>query len=231
VAEKFGSTSLPATVTTPAGDLGLGFLGAYLQAVMNAHLAGAWAAVAPLKEPVRSVFYEEPKAAIWTEDDLPALFLYRGEAIGEQWADEWLVQRTALTAQWIFPPDVPYGQARRAPFVTAVHRSLFVAIELGRHPAYVAAGDTDPTAATRGTFVYGPNFLNPVALEFKSARPAQLAVPMSDGPSRTYQTIEMKLSLAEVWEEDLTGYDPQTSLDASVETEEGTVIATQRFTD
>lgn len=227
MADTFGGIQLPVPVGQPAGDPAMGYLGNYLAAFLNAKLATAWAAVAPTLVPVRKVFLHNPIDGEFNEADLPALFLYRTEIQGEVWADEWNVQKSTLVAQWVFPNAISYEQARRAPFVNAVAKGLHVAIEYGRDPSYVIPGDTEAIAGTKGSFVFGERYMNTVSVDFKSARSAQLAIRMADGsPSRTYASIEARIALVEVAEDDVTRFAEHSTLGVSTETEEGTQTAT-----
>lgn len=240
MADNLGRLAIPASGTDPViGDPALYYLGNFLGDVINDHLSEAWlaafapnavGAVADRIKPIKKVIVDDPSQGEFNEADLPALFLFRSSWDSEIQGEEWIVRRTQLRAQWVFPTAPQAPQALRSNFGNALSASLHRAVELGRHPSHIVAGDTDPRAPTEGTFIYAPAYVNPVSLVFNGARPMLLALAMDRGPKRAYPAIDMTLSLSELWEEGLTGFAPNTSLDVSVKNEQGDEIVAARLT-
>jgi hypothetical protein len=159
-ATNYGGMDLP--VPSPAtgaavSDPALDKLLAFLKATINARAATAWNVVATQPGgamPVVGTFAHDPKDFVFNDKRLPALFLFREDATTEQIADDYEIARTNLTLLWVPPDGNPEALARRSPFVNAIDKVVSAAMSLARDPSWVDAGDTDPLAATQGSFVW-----------------------------------------------------------------------------
>ncbi len=233
MADRFGAISLPATAAPagqPDGDPALFYIGEYLKAYINAKLTTAWQAVAPTQQPIKSVFYDSPSAGgEFNERDLPALYIFRGDTVTDQIAEDWNVESTNVTVQWVFSPMDQAKLSKRRPFSNAVDKAVKVAIERGRDPTYVISGDPDPKAPTFGSDVFGSAYANVVSIDHKGCKPSTLAIRMADGPSRGYPMLEITLDLREVWEQSIEdGTAPHDEQQTTVSVE-GLVVADERF--
>lgn len=149
MSERFGRTAFPVVATPPlteadaAGDPLLTLLGAYLKAAINAACGTAWAALYPGETSVLAVRFRDPNDGVFDERDLPALFLFRSQHQVERIADDWLEDRSEITALWIQPPSDLDRQSERAPFANVVVKAMARALSEGHDPAWVNAGDGD----------------------------------------------------------------------------------------
>ncbi len=166
MAPRYGSLDLPlpepptaeAALTDPALDTLL----AFAKAVIDDGAADAWEAVAgDEKVPVKSTFAHNPEEIDFNTKSLPALYLFRaGAAEPPMWvADDYRIAKDELHLLWVFPWAHQGVQRRRTTFVNGLLKVLDAALANERHPAWVAAGDTDPDA-TRG----GSNILRHAGL-------------------------------------------------------------------
>lgn len=94
-----------------------------------------------------------------TTKDLPALYMWRKDEAGattvEQIAEDWRIATSEVRLLWVFPEMANTGiQRTRATFVDALAKCIDTAIELGRTPSFIVAGDPDPLAQTIGSFVH-----------------------------------------------------------------------------
>lgn len=165
MADTFGLLELPAPVAAddpglggtpvPAGDPCLAPLLAFSQAVLNAEVNAAWIQRAPspgnAETVARYTFALNPTETLFDERRVPALYLFRaGGGTFDQEAEELFFDRERLTLQWIFPPAQTLDvQRKRATIVNALSKALAMAINAGRHPAYVVAADLADTDAIK----------------------------------------------------------------------------------
>lgn len=149
MSERFGRTAFPVVGTPPltaddaAGDPLLTLLGAYLKAAVNAACGTAWEAVYPTESPVLAVRFQDPNDGVFDERDLPAIFLWRSQHELARIADDWVEDKSEVTALWIPPPSTLDRQTERAPFANAVVKAMARALSEGHDPAWVHAGDGD----------------------------------------------------------------------------------------
>lgn len=161
----YGATTIPVTAPTSpkteaTGDPALDVWAAYFKAYVNTYGLAAWAKVFPRKKsdnatqipPVFMTFTHQPTddtIAEFSEQWLPAMFLYRAGGGAQQW--EWLdgrIARDTMTLLWVFPTGAQAADRIRVPYVNALVKLIDAAIELQRDPCYVHPNDTDPTAAS-----------------------------------------------------------------------------------
>lgn len=158
MADRFGAISLPASppakdeaLTDPLLTYALG----YFKAVINANGTAAWQARIPDGSiPVNKTHPHDPLELSFVENDLPALYMWEtdgSEGTTERLAEDIFIDHRNVHVLWIMPPEPEEKQKYRVQFTNAVRKSLILAIERGRHPAWVVSGDTDPQAATRGS--------------------------------------------------------------------------------
>lgn len=150
---------VPAALTT-AGDPMLDYLGAFLQAAINADTKAAWAkidagVVPPWTEPVTVAFVHtrNPDESDFLSNELPSLFVYRGDRGVETGTQDWTISKTSVCVLWVPPlADIEKISTRRS-FGKAIEAVVTRCLLTERHPAYIAPGDLDPVAAYRGSFV------------------------------------------------------------------------------
>lgn len=151
--DSIGALQLPATDEQGVGgDPLLEAFGAFLGSYINSVLTAEWARVAPGSGlPVKHVITASVERAIFDDGRLPALFVYRQEDDSERIADELFQVTTRLHAVWVPPLSDTGLRERRAPMGNAVAKAIKHVLRLGRHPKWVALGDTDPSAAELGS--------------------------------------------------------------------------------
>lgn len=181
--DTWGAITIPTgatgvTSSDPAIDVVLAFLKAWL--VTDANLTVAWKAVYPALPPVVRTFSHDPSEWVFNTANLPALFMWRENAIQEYAADDWLRDVTTVKALWVYPKGLPENQRIRQPFVNAFTKSVGVGIERGRTPAFIVAGDPDPDALTQGSLFYP--FAAFESFELDSWRLTKLTIPNVAGP-------------------------------------------------
>lgn len=150
--EYYGALPLPTATPTgdeAAGDPALRYILEYLQAVLNAECTSAVSSVWRGSQAVVTIFAHDPGEVVFNERDLPALFLYRESEPSMLWeGHDWRIARDQLSLLWVMPPGVQGSRRVRMPLINAIIKCVDKAIESYRHPAWVATGETDPTAAT-----------------------------------------------------------------------------------
>ena len=170
-ADVWGLISQPAQPPPPGESKGdpalwiyLQFLQAWLQTDHEA--TALWAAVgmAPNAPVVKAIYAHSPtdEAELYglglSNTTLPALFMWvkgGGDSSSVEWqAEEWAVKTKDVRLLWVFPDTVQQFQRSRESFCNAMGDAIFVAIERGRTPSFKVAGDPDPLAATRGSYVH-----------------------------------------------------------------------------
>lgn len=142
-----GILPLPVPVPLPGevvADPLLGNLLSYFKAVINAEAGDAWAAVFPSEPlPVKGAHAWDPKREVFSEFDLPALYMWRGGSTGKDRATEdWWWSSTTVELLWVFPSNQDANQAYLDTFRNAITKSIIKGIALGRHPAWQVPGDT-----------------------------------------------------------------------------------------
>lgn len=189
-----------ATVTDQALDIVL----AYIRACFNAYAATAWRSVAPPTEPiVKRAFTHDPQEYDFSEDDLPALYLFRtGSAKNaEDVAEDIRVHTDTVRMFWVLPPAQSPQQARRVPIIQALGKLVDLKIDRVRDPAYVLASDPDPTKVEQGTVVIRAAGLR--WLRFLQWQTIALALKVGATPQggnqerKVYQALECKLEFEE----------------------------------
>lgn len=211
-----------------AGDALLDVLGGFLQAVLNAEAASIWTAAgvaasgsAPAgREVAIRVFTSDPEqpGTEFQDRELPALFLWRSAfETPVWWGQGWRVRKSTVELAWVFPPAAMAAQTARDPFVNVLQAVVDEQLEfMGRNPAYVYPGDTDPDAATRGSDIWP--FLNVVQLYLERVQKKPLVIRAAAGAPgfapRTYFRVQALLTALERVEQDPAAwFDPEDGLD------------------
>lgn len=161
MADTFGALEIPpAAGSEPAGDPALGHLTAFVAAVLNADAQAAWSAVFPrpddarLAAVVRRAFTQDQLLGGWTEDDLPAIFVWRERGRQQDATQGYRTETATFRLLWVFPKDEQLRHVERAGMPRALMATLGAAIYQQRHPAWVAEADAagtegaDPKAPT-----------------------------------------------------------------------------------
>jgi hypothetical protein len=184
--DVFGLTQLPvqspAASTDVVSDMLLQRLGAFLQAAFNRMGSTAWAVRCPGRTVVDHVFYHDPKV-LFEENRLPALYLWSGDSAREQAADDVLKDTRTIHIYWVTEPGQEEHIIGRAPFQNAVNKMLITALHRERDPAWVVSGDTDPLAATQGSFL--PTWLGYNSITRGASKELELILGDKDGDGRS----------------------------------------------
>lgn len=215
--DSYGALELPAPAPNPhfdqagkrqgneaVGDPCLTRLVDYFQAFTNAMVTDAWHAVSPRERPVESAFTHDPNEVVFSTNDLPAYFLFRqgDESALERLANDIDIEHSKLRLLWVFPPRAQDDRKLRYPFVNAIVKSLIRAIEVGRHPSYVLAGDPDVTAEEFGSVIY--RVANIFKINWRGYKLQPVIISMDSGTSRArdgaqgeYMAVDAHLELQE----------------------------------
>ena len=191
--------------TYAAGDPFLDTLAAFLQASLNADLATLWATIHPAivgpsktAVPVPFVFTHDPDEASFSENQLPALFVWRAEEPKHvNWSQDWTKGVSNVSILWIPPLAQQEHRRIRQPFRNAFAKALHKNLYWGRNPAWIVAGDTEAKAAD-----YGSLFINHAQVTQYKLGPVQPHVlhiqPYEGG--KELDKYEGILATVEVWE-------------------------------
>lgn len=151
-----GQAAIPAQVST---DPTLGVLMAYLVAWLNTDAAAlaAWqvAGIGPGTRPVEVVRFADPndETTTFEPDRLPALYCWRAGGKYEWLAEDWETEQGTIKLLWVLPNVMPEDQQDRAPFVNGMQKAIYTGFSRGRTPSWVVPRDTDPLAATEGSYL------------------------------------------------------------------------------
>lgn len=150
--DVYGAVSVPLAASTAGEDPFLTYVLSFLKAVGNAYAIAEWNVVAPAlrtpNNPIAVTFDHDPGEAVFTERDLPALFLYRSKVTARtDVAQDIRVESGELSLLWV-PPPAPQDRRRtRFQFAGKLLKVLDTYLERGRDPAWCVDGDTDTDAA------------------------------------------------------------------------------------
>jgi hypothetical protein len=203
MAENVGALALPVPAPTGTDSLSdpcLDVVLAAVKAVMNSStLATAWAAAAPkTTAPVNQAFAGEPDTTNFSAADLPALFLWRiPRAPMARIADDYIVAADSLSLVWCYPRGSRDLQGRLDNVVNGITKVVGLFLTTGRHPAWVAAGDTEPQAAYRGSYLWKHAGLWSMRPGRWSTEP--VAIEMSDGSQAPgpYSAVRLMIDIEE----------------------------------
>jgi hypothetical protein len=157
MSDTIGLTTLPiaapALSTDVVGDIALQRLGEFLRAAINRMGNTAWRTRGSTTgNVVEHVFCRNP-ARLFDESRLPALYLWRASSNRRREADDVLKVVSTIRIYWVSEPAQAESDTVREPFEYAVDRMIAKALYRERDSAWVVAGDTDPLAATQGSFL------------------------------------------------------------------------------
>jgi hypothetical protein len=196
--EAFGPLVLPVTTgatMTQFGDPSLDLLGDFLKAAVNDSASNAWGALMPGVPACREVFLNDPEELDFNEKYLPSLFVWRARGFSEQIADDYLDDHGTIFGLWIFPTASQAMQGKRGAFINAIWKSILAAVFRERTPGWTVAGDTDPRAATEGSFL--GTYLRQWRLVASEGRDGQMVEVTADA-KRTYSALRMQFELQEI---------------------------------
>jgi hypothetical protein len=199
---EIGALALPAeppedgcaTIADPALDM----IGAFVAGVWRRYAGEAWSKIAPKEPIVRNVFKHDPEEYSFSENDLPALYLFRvGSARPpEQIAEDIRVRYENVRIFWVLPPAPQERQRQRSAIRSALAGALDSALERTRDPGWIATGDTDPLAASEGSSLI--NRASLMAIRLAEWATSQIAIAMKDdSPRRAYPCLSIRLELQE----------------------------------
>ena len=221
VPDQFGALQFP-LAATPAGhvvaDPLIEILPLFLKEYLNNEIGAAWdtAGVAPGLKVVDGVYSTAPQdvSTSFSSKRLPALFMWRASATDAWEAEDREIEHTRAVLLWVFPNVPGHRQDIRAPFINAVAKAIKIAVETGRTPGFIVAGDTDRYAATQGS-QYG-NFVGCQRLTVVSHKPVPVAITIIRAqtdrrppPPMVYQGLEVILAVEERYDR---GYDSTQTL-------------------
>ncbi len=230
--DTFGLLQIPVQVPAAgeaAGDPLLTKLLAYFKAVLNAHAQACWNTVGANQPLVRTALPYAPEIGVFADRELPALYAFRERFAGERLADGVEVDRSRLIVLWVPEPVQRENEIARLPFVNGVYKVLKSAVYNERDAAWVDAGDTDPDAATFGSWLLGRAAL--AQLRIIGAQRATLVVPLTDGAPLEYEALRIELEALECLEPSLPGLAAPVAEPAALSLDATAGAATVEFDD
>lgn len=231
MADQFGALALPHPEPGPddvVTDPFLRYTLSFFQAFINAKASAAWAKTdkAPLQFPVKTVQAFDPTDLSFVLRELPTLYMWRQESDDDAsfWlAEDILVSHEQVSVLWVMPPADEEKQKKRVQFANGIRKDLIVAIELGRDPSWVVPGDTDPQAVTYGSVF--PRWAGWSRLHLSKWQRKTLIIENHEANERyPFQAFEARMTLEEVFDQDLTKYDLLDGVDQTETTEDGQVV-------
>jgi len=218
MADQLGALTLPAPTFAPgtsAGDPALDAIAGYLQAVLNSQVQPAWSSdliglgVAAGQRVVESVMTTDPANGAFQKEDMPILFVWRGDRISEQWTDDLVRVQSTVNLLWVTRPADQARRAARTPIFNTVAAAITRALYLGRDPAWVDPADTDPDASSLGSVLITRAGLS----EWPVLTPAQaqsLTIQIDESEPRPYWAVSGSIKIAEVtsWDVSVAGSTP-----------------------
>lgn len=210
--DTYGALPLPAgrdtasgdpSLLDPAiGDPSLDKLGAYLVAVLNAKLGAAWDRLCPGQPVAREHHVNSPEEGEFSENDLPALYLWRESDAFEAAADDYSVARSKIAVVWAYEASPQWPRAAYSTFAAAVAKALSQAIWNERDPAWIDPDDTDPNAADQGSNIIAACgwFGLPLVTEDRSL-PVHVETADDEIRRRTYGARRITIEVSELLEQ------------------------------
>jgi len=183
MSDTIGLTTLPiaapALTTDVVGDMLPQRLGAFLKAALNRMGNTAWRTRgSPSANVVEHVFYRNPKR-LFDESRLPALYLWRATSARRREADDVLKVVSRIQIYWVSEPAQADTDVAREPFEYAIDRMIARALHRERDTAWVVTGDTDPLAASQGSYL--PTWLGYNWMLKQEANELELTAQLVDG--------------------------------------------------
>jgi len=198
--DTFGALPLP-SAASDSSDPALDAIGSYLTACLVDALDAAWLTLVPSDTVCKVHHLHDPNGGHFQDEQLPCLFLWRGESTGERLADEYEIDRTTVTVLWIPPPLEQDRNVDTARFANAIGKALQRALYLGRDPAWYDAhpGDTAPQIADkrlRGSLLMErANLLYEPRVTAKA--PVPITIEIYDSAPRSYFGYRIQLLIVE----------------------------------
>ena len=205
--DVYGATEIP--VQAPAAGVALSdplltTLGDFLATVLRADLATAMAAAFPGESVVRTdaIYAYNPGDSDF-EPRLPALYVWRDALQPGRFTDEDYGQRGTVLALWVLPGLRDDRASVLRSIMTGAGKAVHRAIEIGRHPSWVVAGDTETFAATQGSSILTHGGL--FSIDVSTVDEAEVVV--GDGPgARPFPAVRFDLNVREDVDERADGY-------------------------
>lgn len=204
MASRWGNLASPVVISDDPeayGDPSLTRLGLFLAAYLFDQAADAVAQAVPSDAPVRTVNTFDPREGNFTKNQLPGLYLFREDQEFEREAEDYLTSKSKLTVFWLQPQSDQVRTSKRSSLSNLIGKVVAKAINVGRTPSYLVAGDTDPIAATLGSLLRTQ--LDAWTLELKRSGRTKVSIPTGDGKFETYFGTQLAFELVENEVDDL----------------------------
>jgi len=230
MADRYGGMYIPVPVPLTAGsfpveanagDILLGYLANFLAKIIQVYAGDVWDSVSPSTPIVKTTLAQDPEDN-FNEAMLPCLYVYRParetrEAIEkfEQVADDYRFQKGRIEVRWILNSVQQANHRKRNQLIDAVRKVVDRAMHVGRDPAWIVPGDTDPLlpdstpnpsydpkAALQGSSLL--NYTGAAVLELDHAAPSVYSHKMMlPAPQRHYDELRLSITVEELLERDL----------------------------
>lgn len=219
--DTLGALTLPVDpAQTPVGDPLRMMLGQFLQAAIIADCQAAWGALCGNSSVCERVEINDPNDNTFVTNKLPCLAIMREGRSRKpvQNADEIRYRESQVSALWIPPVAVQRDRAAREGFLQAVEAAADKAVENGRTPGWVVAGDTDPLAQQLGSYIGTQlGLLRPLSygVEFSDVN---VGIEIPQQPTKNYPALKITFQLWEKWEFDTRGVHETQAMEATIVT-------------
>lgn len=158
--DTFGVDQLPVLPTNVEPlDVAVGAMLEFVQKLLNDDQAFALAwrtqGIDPAHPPIVKTYCDDPNDIELPirADTFPALFGWREGGDTDWVAADYEIQKARCKLLWVLPITSAETQRLRAQLYDKFFKAVYNGLSRGRTPSWIVAGDTDPVAASQGSFL------------------------------------------------------------------------------
>jgi hypothetical protein len=191
----------------------------FIAGVWRRTAANAWASVAPGEPIVRKAFSHDPEQYSFIEKDLPGLYVFPQGSTKppEQIAEDIRVEYGNIRVFWVLPFVGQERQVQRRPIFWALQNVLDQALREERDPGWIVEGDTDPLAATEGSWLLDAAGLKAISIADWADTTIAIGIGTEEGATkRTFPALSIRLVFERVVERSVEGIASDADLDLKV---------------
>lgn len=210
MSHRFGLLDIPVPapqveddeIVSAVSDPLLDVLLAFMKAVLNADTGTAWAAVAPADPlPVAFTFTHDPDLESFSDNNTPALYIWRDADKGsKRYSQDLIADEAPISVLWVPPPASQEDRRVRRPFRNAIKKCLKAAFGKGRHPAWVVEDDDYFEPEEYGSVLL--KHAKAASLKLGEFRPHELVIESLDGGKTIFDCLFFTILPLEFYVED-----------------------------